>query len=469
MIYMRIFYVALFFNFSLAFIYASSEHHLLWKAPNLMASLQSKSYKNDLKTLAQEGYDIAGVDHKNGIIDLILDDSEYLDLKNKGYPISISMTKSLMRRLDEEYKNADEVEFILKEIQSKYDTITELKSIGKSVEGRNIWAIKISSNKTQLKYKKSSILFNSMHHAREVMTPEVTLDIVDFLTQNYGVDSRVTQWVDEFEIWVVPMLNPDGNHIVWTENNMWRKNTQGGHGVDLNRNYPYNWNSCRGSSSWRRSDTYRGPSAGSEPETQALMNLVSQIRPVFDISYHSFSEMVLYPFGCSPEKVANTDVVEEIGKEIANLLNYEAGTPWELLYNADGGDIDWMYGEYQVIPYVIELNSRSEGFQPDYHEHRDQTVELNRKGWMHLLERMNKEAIKGEVSHQLFSTYKNMSIEIVNLAGKKTPWHYQLYSENFHIVLAPGTYKLTLKADAKKLASQTITIETNDHLKYLTW
>src|SRR5690606_35297117 len=128
-------------------------------------------------------------------------------------------------------------------------------------------------------------------------------------------------------------------------------------GVDLNRNYPKGWGSCNGSSGSRTSDTYRGEAPASEPETQAMMKLIQKIRPVFDISYHSYSELVLYPFGCRGQKTQTEEVVAKIGREMGTLLKYEPGTPWEILYSADGGDIDWMYDEYQVIPYVIEINS----------------------------------------------------------------------------------------------------------------
>src|SRR5262249_25141832 len=135
---------------------------------------------------------------------------------------------------------------------------------------------------------KPVILFNGMHHAREVMSPEVALDTIEQLLTKYGTDASITHWVDANEIWVVPMLNVDGNNKVWTYDNYWRKNTRGcpasgtcssGTGVDINRNYPYAWGSCNGSSGSPSSDTYRGPSAGSEPETNVLMNHVAATRP----------------------------------------------------------------------------------------------------------------------------------------------------------------------------------------------
>ena len=97
------------------------------------------------------------------------------------------------------------------------------------------------------------------------------------------------------------------------------------------------------------------PEAASEPETRALMGLVTDIKPVFNISYHSYSELVLYPYGCPGEKTATHALVSSIGQKIGELLDYTPGTPWEILYGVDGGDVDWMYADEQVIPYVIEL------------------------------------------------------------------------------------------------------------------
>lgn len=102
----------------------------------------------------------------------------------------------------------------------------------------------------------------------------------------------------------MPMLNVDGSNQVFTHDTMWRKNAKGcpasgtcaSHtGVDINRNYPYGWASCNGSSSSTRADDYHGPSAASEPETNAMMKLVADIRPVFDISYHAYSEVAALP------------------------------------------------------------------------------------------------------------------------------------------------------------------------------
>jgi len=209
------------------------------------------------------------------------------------------------------------------------------------------------------------------------------------------------------------------------------------------------------------SQTYRGPSAGSEPETQVMMNFVKNIRPVFNISYHSFSELVLYPYGCKPGKAQQ--VVESIGKEMGRLLNYKAGTPWELLYNADGGDIDWMFQEMQVIPFVIELNSSSQGgFHPDYKEWRDVTVEKNRVGWQLLLKRMQGPAIVGSVKT------KNVVVEVRATSGDLVTEYRVNPDGSYFIILDEGQYNLKFKTSNSVIEQKSVNLaQGNLTLKHL--
>lgn len=428
-----------------------------WK---MVGSIETTDFMESFKRLSLMDIDIAGVDRKNGIIDVFLTDTDFRNLNEMKMNVQVSMTKGVSRGPDQEYQNPEEVEQFLKTINSKYPNITHLESIGKSLEGRDIWALKISDNAQKNETNEPAVLFNSMHHAREVMGPEVGLDIIDYLTTNYNSDSKVTDWVNSTEIWVMPMFNVDGNNKMWSADSMWRKNVRGGYGVDLNRNYPTGWNSCNGSSGWRSSQTYRGPNPASEPETQAMMGFVGKIRPVFDISYHSYSELVIYPYGCKDKRTETFEVVEKIGKHIGKLLNYEAGTAWELLYNADGGDIDWMYEAYGVIPYVIELNSRSEGFHPDYARWRDVTVEKNRKGWMYLLDRLKESGVRGSISVD-GNKLSQFTIEVFK-KGKSKPFQTYLGHKtgSFHIVLNPGTYSLKFIHNNKTVSEKDITISS---------
>jgi hypothetical protein len=237
------------------------------------------------------------------------------------------------------------------------------------------------------------------------------------------------------------MFNLDGNNKMWNEDSMWRKNTRNGHGVDINRNYPAGWNSCNGSSASTSAQDYRGTAPASEPETQAMMNFVGSIKPVFNISYHSYSEIVIYPYGCRPRRTPAEEAVETVGAEIGKKLDYKPGTAWQLLYNADGGDIDWMYTEHQVIPYVIEVNSTWDGFHPDYSKMRDKTVLRNRAGWMHLLNRLQGPSLQGIVKNGEFNLIK------ISKAGEtKIAQTYKINPDgSYYVILNPGKYDITFE------------------------
>lgn len=380
---MRLFIFAMLFGFS-----------TLALAKDVLVTIKPKEFKKELQELSSQGFDIAGVNLEKETISIVLPEEAVGYFKTS---ISNHVVKTqLLSAPDDEYLNPDEINSKLREYASAYPDLARFKIIGNSVDNRLIWALKISKDAMRKYAAKKVVLFDCQHHAREVMTPEVCMDTIDYLLTRYATDSQVKSWLDNLEIWVVPTVNPDGNARVFAGSSMWRKNTKGGYGVDINRNYPYKWGTCNGSSGSTGSDTYRGPSAGSEPETQALMNLVAEIKPKISISYHSFSELVIYPMGCQGTRVPEADrlLVEGIGKELATKLKrdsgsgtYSPGTAWELLYSVDGGDIDWFYAEHKVIPFVIEVNSDSQGFQPSYSQWRNKTVEKMRPGWQFILDK----------------------------------------------------------------------------------
>lgn len=390
-------------------------------------------------------FDVTGVNYNTMEIEALLTDAELAQITAQKAQIKFSFPQTLSMAPDQDYFNPQEIEDFLREVHAQYPDITELKSIGKSLEGRDIWAIKISDN-VRTDEAEPAILVNGMHHAREVMTPEITTDMITYLTSNYGKLPEVTKWVDETEIWVVPMFNVDGNNKMWTENSMWRKNTRDGFGVDLNRNYPYGWNSCNGSSASTGAQDYRGTAPASEPETQAMMNLVAEIKPVFDISYHSYSEIVIYPYGCRPNRTPTEEAVEIIGSEIGKKINYKPGTAWELLYNADGGDIDWMYTAHQVIPFVIEVNSTWDGFHPNYKKMRDKTVLRNRPGWQHLFERLEGPSLQGRVTDKAFE-----KINVMKAGDSRVIQTYKINPDgSFYVILKAGTYDVRFEGSRSR-------------------
>ena len=444
------------------------DHNTPGATPTIV-TVKMSSDRHELQEMATAGYDIAGVDLVNNTFDIVVRGVDYaLSVEMNGFDVTEYRPVPTSVRPDSRYTTSEELEKFLHKVTLD-STIARLKVIGRSHEGRPIYAVKISDQPTSRELGEPTILFNAMHHAREIMTTEVAMDIIEQLITGYEHDANIQEWIDNNEIWVVPMVNPDGNHKVWNSYNMWRKNSRGGYGVDLNRNYPWGWNTCNGSSGQQRSNSYRGPSPGSEPETQALMSLVDQIQPVFSISYHSYSEMVLYPFGCAGQRSTDRATVEGIGKNLAAKLvrdsgegHYVAGTPWELLYSADGGDIDWMHGRHGVIPYVVEINSSQLGFQPSYNW-RQPTIEKMRPGWQYLLDSLSSSAIRGVVRNDEGRPVAgDVNLTVTSLSDQvDIPKSFQTKRDGtFHIVLKPGMYQLQASYDGIKTVKDVVVGES---------
>jgi hypothetical protein len=151
-----------------------------------------------------------------------------------------------------------------------------------------------------------------------------------------------------------------------------------------------------------------------------------------------------------------------LAKKIGELLDYTPGTPWEILYGVDGGDVDWMYADEQVIPYVIELNSTREGFQPSYSAWRDKTVERNRPAWMHLLDRLGQSGIRGLVYDENQKLTNKFVVEVLDSNGRKIQDYRGNPDGSFHIVLAEGDYKLNIKrTDSRSIKAETLSVSSN--------
>ncbi|MFB7270307.1 M14 family zinc carboxypeptidase [Streptomyces sp. NPDC056244] len=188
--------------------------------------------------------------------------------------------------------------------------ITKVVSIGKTVKGQDILALKLSKNaRTTKDGSKPSVLYMSNQHAREWITPEMTRRLMHHYIDNYGKDPRITKIVDSTELWFVISANPDGYDYTHSADSarLWRKNLRdvngdgvitSGDGVDLNRNFSYKWGyDNEGSSPDPANETYRGAGPNSEPETQAIDRFQKRIDFDYGINYHSAAELLLYGVG----------------------------------------------------------------------------------------------------------------------------------------------------------------------------
>ncbi|WP_327252135.1 M14 family metallopeptidase [Streptomyces sp. NBC_01244] len=188
--------------------------------------------------------------------------------------------------------------------------LTKVVSIGKTVQGKDILALKVTKNAKKTRDGgKPSTLFMSNQHAREWITPEMTRRLMHHTLDSYGKDPRITKLVDSTELWFLLSANPDGYDYTFAPDGqrLWRKNLRdnnadgkitAGDGVDLNRNFAYKWGyDNEGSSPNESSETYRGAKAASEPETVALDTFQKRIGFDYAINYHSAAELILYGVG----------------------------------------------------------------------------------------------------------------------------------------------------------------------------
>lgn len=337
----------------------------------------------DLQALVAAGYDVVG--GKPGhYAEIIATPDDQERLRVDGYAFRVlqaDLASYYAARLGKgpgfgDFHTYSETVQKLDELHAAYPNLTTARTrIGNSHQGYQIFMMKVSDN-PEVDEDEPEVLFDALHHAREPMSTEMCLMLIEYLCANYDSDPYVRWLVDEREIYVVPIVNPDG-YIYNEQTNptgggMWRKNRRnngdGTFGVDPNRNYPFQWGCCGGSSGNTSSDTYRGPSPGSEPEVQTIVNFVISRQIQVYQSYHTYSNLTLIPWGWTTSPCPDDALFREIGADLVAGNGYALGTPPELLYVVDGGAFDWAYGEQTTKPKIMafsnEIGSSTDGFWP---------------------------------------------------------------------------------------------------------
>ena len=281
------------------------------------------------------------------------------------------------------YATLDEINaWIFATAASYPDLVAGPDTIGFTHEDRPILVLKLSAN-AAVDEDEPEIFLNSAIHAREVITPLVLMNFADLLLEGYGTDQRATEILNSREIWFQLNVNPDG--YAYNEEQdpegggMWRKNkfrfNNQLFGVDVNRNFPYMWGfDDIGSSPEMNDATYRGPEGGSEPETQAMMNFINERNFSAVLNYHSYSNLILLPWGYTYERPDNYDVYFAFGSYLNETLGWEVGGP-EVIYPTNGGAEDWQEGgaDYHMWTFTFEVGSGWDGFWPSL-ARRDELV-----------------------------------------------------------------------------------------------
>ncbi|MEV0346685.1 M14 family zinc carboxypeptidase [Nonomuraea sp. NPDC050680] len=260
----------------------------------------------------------------------------------------------------------------LKAIANANKDIVKIESLGKTLKGQDILAVKVTALARVLPDGiKPATLYSATQHAREWISTEVDMRLLKHVIANR---SALKDLLNRTELWFVPVANPDGYDFTFTEGNrLWRKNLRDndgdgrittGDGVDPNRNYPTNFHyDEEGSSSIPSSETYRGAAPASEPETRALDGLLRRIRFKGQVNYHSFGPLLLYPIGWQvATKTADNPIYEAISGNDAKpaIPGFDPDLSAEL-YTTNGETTDHAHASYGTLAWTPELDEGCDG------------------------------------------------------------------------------------------------------------
>ncbi len=370
------------------------------------------------------------VSTKDGYITVWADNDLYASLLRRGLRVEIDQKTtyeanhpnvlfgqhSSPTTFDGGYRSVEEMQTFLDQYVANYPTLSVKVDVGNSWckdhpgsctqpnanNGYDLWALHITNQ--AIPGPKPVYWYETGIHSREIATPEISMRFIAWLLDNYATNADAHWLVDWHDIWVVPMLNPDGHHIVEAGGNnpfSQRKNANNTNGctsyppsssvqfgTDNNRNFPFLWGCCNGSSTAPCDQTYRGPSAGSDPETQAVVNKIRTLIPdqrgpnntdpapitttgIYQ-SMHSNASLNLYPWGwttTAPPSPNNTDLAN-LGAHMSAANagppgnTYQSCQPPNCLYAVDGDSEDWGYGELGIPSFTTEIEGSS--FFPTY-------------------------------------------------------------------------------------------------------
>lgn len=259
--------------------------------------------------------------------------------------------------------------------------ITSKQVIGSTIQGRSIYAVKISDNPDVNEVTEPAVLYTALTHSREPQGMMTVLYYMWWLLQNYGTDPEATHLINNRQIWFIPIISADGyvyNQVTYPNGGgMWRKNrrlnSDGSYGVDLNRNFgPYEyWNAPNGGSSTiPSSDTYRGTAPFSEPEDATIRDFIAGRNIKACLNYHTYSNLLVYPYGALVHETPDSLIYREYAKDMTTFNGYVYGTDQQTVgYSTRGNSDDFMYdgdliNNGKIFAMTPEVGSVSDGFWP---------------------------------------------------------------------------------------------------------
>jgi len=411
--------------------------------------------------------------------DVVVTPKELADLISEGYQVEILERESDLagQSIDPFYHTLEETHEYLETVERLYPYLAKLHTVGKSTRfSLPIWALKISDNPDEDE-DEPAVLIDAMHHAREPLGNEISLAFIDYLVSRYGWDERVTSWVNDFEIWVIPVMNPEGYKYL-VDNSLvspwWRKNLRDNDsngaidldydGVDLNRNYDLNW-TYAGSSSpadW----TYRGPSPFSEDETRAKRDLALRERFAVAITYHSYGETVMYQWSWprTDGRAPDHNLLRKMASEMAGRIQSLSGTGTYTYsrQTAANQSSPWIYAVMGTLEFLVETGT---SFIPLDSSVIRTVVETNLEGLFYLLERLRGPGITGRVIDRKTGSPLEALVSIMEIDDFSTiePRKSHPSTGRFIRLLEPGKY--TLKVTAPGFNPARLSLEIGEKIK----
>ena len=272
------------------------------------------------------------------------------------------------------YRTYDEMNLRMVQMAAIYPQIVSQPiNVGTTVQGRTIWGMRISSTPNAHDPSKPVVWYDGLHHAREPISGEAVLRFAEYIAGEYSGNSAIRELVQTRNLIFLPIVNPDGYEfnllLTPSGGGMWRKNLRqnsgGSLGVDLNRNYDWEWGPQWPGSSVNQGDNdYHGTAAFSEPESLALRDFAALQPPVISISCHSYGGFCIFPWGYDTLLTADDGTFRPYAQSFAEPLAWQSGTVWETLGFANGTSIDFQYGTHGTVAMAFEIGTNQDGFWP---------------------------------------------------------------------------------------------------------
>ncbi|MFN3603087.1 MAG: M14 family metallopeptidase [Leptonema sp. (in: bacteria)] len=285
-----------------------------------------------------------------------------IDLRKKSKDIDL---------LKEGYKDYQAIMMVIDYLLKKYPNYLRKIPLGKTYQNRELFALQLTNHNINSQFK-IPLYFNSLHHGNEILTVEYIFDMIFLLlgepyiklpNLNYEkilkeISEKERQhFLDQLDIFIIPIVNPDGLETFWyTSIHKGRKNARN---VDLNRNYPFYWNSLKTSfiASDINSPTYQGNTFGSEIEVSTIIEFLKKKPCSYSISYHTFANKVLFPYSIDPVWNPIPDRAFFFGTQIIkNAISFRKQNYIlaKKLYPVTGTDQDWIYNQIGCIAFLVE-------------------------------------------------------------------------------------------------------------------